>query len=139
MINDKLIPTKYKEGLEDIENLKGNILFDGNTASDLTLSDDITNYNFIEVYGYTTAKQNTGKKTYTKIFSPALNDVFELSGLDIDTSGGVLYVKNAFFKFDSVTSIKFQTNAQWYMQVNGAAEGVESGAYMRITKVIGYK
>lgn len=51
MINDKLIPNKYKQGLIDIENLKEVELFSGNgIVAPITLSDDASNYKRIDVY-----------------------------------------------------------------------------------------
>lgn len=104
-----------------------NSLFSGDTSGTVNLSDNVSNYDYIEIYFRTNDGSNY--KSSVKVISP--NNA--IADLVYHYYTGVCYIKCANVNI-SGNAITFVKNFQMY---NGG--NYSEGAYISITNVIGYK
>lgn len=108
--------------------LEGTILYTGSTNTNFILTDDYTNYDYIEIYG-----KKSSTFGYTK-FQPSQGDRASMIISIPNGSVVTFYNTNLLFNETSVTlggvSIAFNSSG-----IPGYANTVETN----ITKVIGYK
>lgn len=115
---------------------EGVVLFEGYTLENITLSDTVNNYEFIEIY----FRDNIGYYNYVKLYDPKNNNKASLSLIectDMDNYYMNFKSKNIIISDNTITnehggafSIRFSTkNINEAYKVN----------CLYITKVIGYK
>jgi hypothetical protein len=105
------------------------------TNTDFTLSDSITNYKTIKI----TYTDNNGD-CFRIVELPTSNcfDNLSIYGCYQDTNGTHMVIRNSFIDFSG-------TNATWtasrccYMDITSNTQNVQSGNYIYIRKVVGYK
>ena len=109
----------------------GIILYDNSsgTTSTVPLSDNISNYDYIEIYYKTNDNGAISSRKIYRLWSG--NNIVDLDyGWDV---GGTLYYKSANVSLNG-TSITFSSNVQY---VNFGSRS--NGDFIYITRVIGYK
>lgn len=130
------VPSGYEEVAEISE-----VLWSGTpTASTITLTKATLEYKYVEIYGYATDNTSLyGNRVFTKTDNPS-DCVIYLSGFDIDTTNHVLYLKNATCIINAAgTQISFASNYQWWQISGSSTGGGNSGNFIKIYKVVGYK
>lgn len=107
------------------------ILFDGNSAGTITLSDSADNYEYLEIF----FTDNNGEKGgYTKIHKP-FTAVLDLN--IIEAAGTNTYIRRTNYSISGKTITPDTTNAG-YARLNGTAVTHTSGTnYIKITRVLG--
>lgn len=113
-----------------VTGLMGTILYDNSsgTASTIPLSDNVNNYDYIEIYFKT---NDTGSIASRKIYN--LWNGSNIADLDYGHDDGTLYYKSANVSVNG-TTITFLSNTQY---VNFSSR--TTGSFIYITRVIGYK
>lgn len=106
----------------------------GTSSGNINLDDTITDYDLIEVYGYT----SDGICVFIKIPKTLYNKSAVLTSFATD---GNLYVKLGYINIDTTNNrLSFNYNREWYKNANSSSGGYNaSGNYVYITNVIGYK
>ena len=109
------------------------VLFTGASSSDVALSENVSNFDYVEIYGY----ESGNRPVYLKIIGPALNVKFSLSGIFFVNN--TLYVRTRTYTFTSNTQITASTSDLAEVQIKASGNTVNSGYNgITITKVIGY-
>lgn len=96
----------------------------------ITLSDDIANYKYIEIY----AKEIGLRQVYTKVQSPASGDRVIVSGV-FPTTGGI-YVRTSIWTWGTNTLAWTESRDQ---QITSTSTPGSTNANIRIYKIVGYK
>lgn len=130
--------------VNDVPGMIGEVIFDrtptkGQDVYSITVSKNITDYEYIEIY-YNTIN-NTNEKLVKKIVSPSINDIFNLQHFINNTGTTRLYTINDAFTITNATTITFNSSIQ---QRVGNSETTNVGSSTtsmrnRPYKIIGYK
>ena len=130
--------------VDDVPGMIGEELFSrtptaGQDVYSITLSDNITNYEYIEIY-YNTIN-NTNEKLVKKLANPAVNDIFSLQHFINNTGTSRLYTINDAFTITNATTITFNSSIQQRVGNSEATNVGSSTTSMRNRpyKIIGYK
>ena len=106
-------------------------LFSGDqTGGTVNLSDDISNYQYIEIY----AKEIGLRQIYTKVQRPASGDRVILSGV-FPTTGGI-YVRTSIWTWGTNTLAWTESRDQ---QITSTSTPGSTNANVRIYRIVGYK
>ena len=109
------------------------------SSSTIQLSDDISNYQFIEIYFYYAIDDYTLYSNYVKEYDADGKTITLSASYD---NGTYLYHEVARY-IASGTTITKDTSARWRMATGGAnstrTDTTSGGSSLRINKVIGYK
>lgn len=130
--------TELSNAETTINNVKGIMLFStngsGTTSGSISLSDTITDYDVIEVYGYTSDNICVYSKVPKTLFNKKI-------GLMSATTDGAMYIKLCNLSVDTANNqLTISYNREWYKPYNSASGGYNaSGNYVYITNVVGYK
>jgi hypothetical protein len=120
-----------------ISGLTGKSLYkntSGTSSGNLNFNDTINDYDYMEVYGYT----SDGCVLYTKVPKYLYNKKVIFAGFSTD---GNLYAKIGYINIDTTNNrLSFNYNREWYKPATSQNGGYNaSGNYIYITEVIGYK
>lgn len=124
--------------------LIGEVLFSrtpttGQDIYSITLSKNITDYEYVEIY-YNTIN-NTNEKSVKKLVNPAVNDIFNLQFFINNTANTRLYTVNDQFTITNATTITYDNSIQQRVgnsentNINSSTTSMRNRPY----KIIGYK
>lgn len=128
------------ENLNQIQNnmenaVNGYVLYDNTDGSNenITLSDSVANYEYIEIYYSTTGNIRGG---YTKIYQPNnINcdlSIIEQAGAQTDITRTRYYINN--------NIISLNVEYAGYVHISGTSISSTLGTnYLKITRVVGYR
>lgn len=110
------------------------VLFSGNGTGDITLSSDITSFDYVEIY----AHESGGRKIFTKVAEPALSNRINLHCTFM--VGTTLYTRSKDYEIASSTSLTQTANTGGQATITSSSTGINSNmTQVIIDKVVGYK
>lgn len=137
-VANKTVKDYVDTNIETVNNnIRGKSLYkntSGTSNGNLNFNDTLNDYDYIEVYGYT----SDGGVLYTKVPKYLYNKKVIFAGFVTD---GTLYGKIGYLHIDTTNNrLSFNYNKEWYKPYNNSNGGYNSsGNYVYITEVIGYK
>lgn len=134
MIDEKLtmfLQKQIDENKVNFINLLPVVLYDDNegSTSNITLSDDVANYSYIEIFYNTTGYENS-----TKISSKKASLISHITNTNVNQT--YISFKNITLNGTSLIVDSYQ---EWNNNWGTTSVSVENNNTLKITKVLGYK
>lgn len=109
-------------------------LFSGSANGDVTLSERIDNFAYVEIFG----EEVGGRKVYVKLLSPATSDKFVFGALFFSQSYNTTYLRSCLYTISSDALTLLQTDASTIeFKTSGTTNTTGTSTYVK--KVIGYR
>lgn len=125
------VATNLAPGSITTDKLAATTLFSGfQTGGTVDLSDNISNYQYIEIY----AQEIGNRKIYTKVKTPAVGDRVIVFGV-FPTTGGI-YVRTSVWTWGTNTLAWTESRDQ---QITTTSTPGSTNANVSILKIVGYK
>lgn len=120
-----------QDNIED--EIEGEVLFTGNSYSNVTLSQSINNCKYLDIF----FADGDGANGFTRVFN-ALNKLVCLQTFYISSNDNTVYFKNNNIRIGS-TSISVEAYKNWYIANATITDQTSQGTNsIAITKVVGY-
>lgn len=119
--------------------LSSTVLYSGSQTGDVTLSSDVTQYTYIEIF----ANENGGRKIYLKLYSPAVSDRFCIGQpfIAVQNSIAGLYFRGKTYEISTTTKFAVVADGAGQITVptSGAITSSLGNTTILIRRVVGYK
>lgn len=109
-------------------------LFLGGASGDVTLTGDITQYNYVEIYGYESGQ----RAIYTKIINPQVNKKFVWGALFYASGYGTAYYRSCVYTISATNKLTQSDASTIEFKTSGITINT-SGSSTYVSKVLGYK
>ena len=106
-----------------------------NTSGDVSLLDDVTSYDFIDIYGH----EIGNRKISMRLGTPRVGNKFSLFAMFIGSNNTTLYWRGTTYEITNTTTItKTSDTGQFSLTASGNTVS-GGGVNVYIDKIIGYK
>lgn len=122
--------------VQDCRLYAGQVLYTGNGSGDITLDDDATNYEYLDIHFTDNAGNGDG---FARVHNPN-GKTIHLSLIESGSAFHSMYIRHTNYAISGNT-LTPQTNTAGYLLFqNGTWDYSTSGSnYLRVTRVVGYK
>jgi len=122
--------------VQDCRLYAGQVLYTGNGSGDITLDDDVSNYEYLDIHFRDNAGNGDG---FARVHNPN-GKTIHLSLIESGSSFHSMYIRHTNYAISGNT-LTPQTNTAGYLFFkNGTWDYSTSGSnYLRVTRVVGYK